>query len=606
MRISSLAGVVFLCFLVNATGLLGLPVVTEVSPLSGNVSGGNVVTIKGSGFTPATHVSFGVQNATSFLVIDDTTIQATAPTRAPGAIEISVTTPSGTSAPNPPGDYYTYQGNWFAYIPDFGSANVFPINVTTQVLGVPIPVGAGPNDVVVNPSGTIAIVVNSEGDSVTLIDVATQTPTGTVSVGESFPILAVTPDGKRAAIVNYSSNSVTLFDLTTFMTTVIPVGSAPTSIAIIPNGSFAYVTNSGSSNLTQINLQTLATVTIPTGAGSIPSFIAITPDGNTAIFTDDATNSAVTFNPNTLAMGVRIFGFFLQGANLFPGIAVTPDGTTAWVTNSSSNTISSVVGLNTVTPTFGTSITVQTGPNGIAITPDGALAYVCNANSNSVSIVTFAGPSVDNRAVGIEPTDPGITPDQAPVAYFTVAGNQAGQVTTFDASASLSPVGTIVSYAWNFGDGTPAVTLGTPVTTHTYATGGVYNVTLTVTNSAGTSTQQIFTGQVTLNNGQPSAMLSQMVTVDPPLTEGFTGHRCKNKFATQTEYVNKLFWQPNRDPSIVLYWIYRNGIYIAAVPATGPLKFIDDDRPKNSVDSYSLIAVDSSGLQSSPITISVP
>lgn len=62
-------------------------------------------------------------------------------------------------------------------------------------------------------------------------------------------------------------------------------------------------------------------------------------------------------------------------ADAFPIFAITPDGTTAWVTNTSSNTISSVIGLNTATPSFGSSITVGTSPNGIAITPDGKLAY---------------------------------------------------------------------------------------------------------------------------------------------------------------------------------------------------------------------------------------
>jgi PKD repeat protein len=53
---------------------------------------------------------------------------------------------------------------------------------------------------------------------------------------------------------------------------------------------------------------------------------------------------------------------------------------------------------------------------------------------------------------------------------------------TFDASASSSPNGSIVSYAWEFGDGAS----GSGVTaTHTYTEKGVYTVVLTVTDSAG-------------------------------------------------------------------------------------------------------------------------
>jgi PKD domain len=59
----------------------------------------------------------------------------------------------------------------------------------------------------------------------------------------------------------------------------------------------------------------------------------------------------------------------------------------------------------------------------------------------------------------------------------------------FDGSGSKDPYGTIASYAWNFGDGTS----GAGVTTgHTYAAGSAYayNVTLTVTDSSGTSSSQ--------------------------------------------------------------------------------------------------------------------
>ena len=75
---------------------------------------------------------------------------------------------------------------------------------------------------------------------------------------------------------------------------------------------------------------------------------------------------------------------------------------------------------------------------------------------------------------------------------------------------STTPVGTIAAWAWDFGDSNTS-TAQNP--THVYAAGGTYTVTLTVTNSAGTSTTQTFTGQTVSNNGGPSAMASQPVTV---------------------------------------------------------------------------------------------
>jgi PKD repeat protein len=70
-----------------------------------------------------------------------------------------------------------------------------------------------------------------------------------------------------------------------------------------------------------------------------------------------------------------------------------------------------------------------------------------------------------------------------PTASFTTSG--ADQARSFDATGSTVPAGrTITSYAWNFGDGVTAT--GAKVD-HTYSAPGTYNVTLTVTDSAGFS-----------------------------------------------------------------------------------------------------------------------
>ncbi len=71
-------------------------------------------------------------------------------------------------------------------------------------------------------------------------------------------------------------------------------------------------------------------------------------------------------------------------------------------------------------------------------------------------------------------------PNQPPTADFTATST--GLTAAFDASASRDTDGSVVSYAWNFGDGTT----GSGVTTsHAYATAGTYNVTLVVTDNGG-------------------------------------------------------------------------------------------------------------------------
>jgi choice-of-anchor C domain-containing protein len=74
------------------------PAVTGLSPASGSTAGGTTVTITGTGFTGATAVSFGGIPATSFTVVSDTQIQATAPAEQAGTVGVDVVTPAGASA----------------------------------------------------------------------------------------------------------------------------------------------------------------------------------------------------------------------------------------------------------------------------------------------------------------------------------------------------------------------------------------------------------------------------------------------------------------------------------------------------------------------------
>lgn len=73
----------------------------------------------------------------------------------------------------------------------------------------------------------------------------------------------------------------------------------------------------------------------------------------------------------------------------------------------------------------------------------------------------------------------------APVADFTYLPGTpvVGEVVTFDASLSTPDGGTIESYIWSFGDGTPMVIETDPVTTHQYTEEGIYSVSLVIVDS---------------------------------------------------------------------------------------------------------------------------
>jgi hypothetical protein len=83
------------------------PSVTSLGTASGSTAGGTSVTISGSHFTGATAVSFGGVAATSFTVNSDTSITAIASPQAAGTVDVTVTTPLGTSATSS-SDRFTY------------------------------------------------------------------------------------------------------------------------------------------------------------------------------------------------------------------------------------------------------------------------------------------------------------------------------------------------------------------------------------------------------------------------------------------------------------------------------------------------------------------
>ncbi len=83
------------------------PTVRSLNPSSGPTAGGNVVTITGTNLSNASAVSFGGTPATSFSVLGQTLISAVAPPGAAGTVDVTVTTPGGTS-PTGSSDQYTY------------------------------------------------------------------------------------------------------------------------------------------------------------------------------------------------------------------------------------------------------------------------------------------------------------------------------------------------------------------------------------------------------------------------------------------------------------------------------------------------------------------
>ncbi len=84
------------------------PVVGKLAPKAGPAAGGTSVTVTGSGLAGATAVSFGSTPAASFKVNSASSISAVAAPGSAGTVDVTVTTPGGTSATST-ADHFKYK-----------------------------------------------------------------------------------------------------------------------------------------------------------------------------------------------------------------------------------------------------------------------------------------------------------------------------------------------------------------------------------------------------------------------------------------------------------------------------------------------------------------
>ena len=84
---------------------------------------------------------------------------------------------------------------------------------------------------------------------------------------------------------------------------------------------------------------------------------------------------------------------------------------------------------------------------------------------------------------------------------------EAGTALVVDGSGSKDPAGTIMTYDWNWGDGTSGIS-SSPATSHLYTTGGAFTLTLKVTDNGGATASANATATIAAKTSGPTVTLT--------------------------------------------------------------------------------------------------
>jgi len=128
--------------------------------------------------------------------------------------------------------------------------------------------------------------------------------------------------------------------------------------------------------------------------------------------------------------------------------------------------------------------------------------------TRGVFIIAGRARSITAKLEPIAPTN------RPPIAAFSYSPAEplATDPITFNATTSYDPDGSIASYTWGYGDGTAVITRNYPWDSHSFAAGGTYTITLTVTDDKGLTGTSTRTIQVAYANDVPVAIFSHSPT----------------------------------------------------------------------------------------------
>ncbi|HUQ83563.1 MAG TPA: hypothetical protein VM076_20595 [Gemmatimonadaceae bacterium] len=289
------------------------------------------------------------------------------------------------------------------------SANASLIDLRTDSMRF-IPVGIGPHEAVISPSGRVGIVTvygqSPPGNELAIIDIKTGTVIRKISLGgyvRPHGAAFMPGDETRVVVTSEATQKIVVANLESGqIEAVIPTGAVGSHMVGITNdGTRAFTSDVGTGAVSEMDLVKKELVRVILVAPRVEG-IAVSPDGST-VWAGSNTNGTVSVIETKTGKIVETLGGFSMPYRL----AISADGKTAIVCDPQRNAIHVIdVALRKVIWKLDTG-----SPRGVTIAHDGKTAFVTVADDPSVAIIDLAARKLVRKVgVGASPDGVGAGP----------------------------------------------------------------------------------------------------------------------------------------------------------------------------------------------------
>jgi len=279
-----------------------------------------------------------------------------------------------------------------------------------------LPIGSGPFAIELNQDATLAVVVNRNTNSISIVNLADNLITNTITVGMFPTSVAINPTTNQAVVTNFGSDNVSVIDIgSATVVATIAVGKVdtanpnfrynPRDVAIDTANNIAIVANLNGNSVSLIDLSSNSLVVAePIPVGTNPISVVYYREKNIALVANYQSNSVSVIDMQNKAR-IRDIGVGLKPVD----IALNLQTKKAVVVNSDTNDIT-VLNLDEVpdlaADPLDATVTVGNRPFGAVINPNTNFAAVLSNGSKSISLVNLG----DNTKFTTVVTGVGDTP----------------------------------------------------------------------------------------------------------------------------------------------------------------------------------------------------